>query len=391
MIAPLSILIGLALLLFVVNDVYATILHARARGGWISETINRTLWGATRAIAFRLTRQRRHRLLNSIGPLLLPLLLGTLIILLVVGFALIYLPQMPASFYVAPEAASPSWVEALYFSGITLTTVGYGDIAPHSTAMRLIALVQAASGFVLISLGVTYLITVYSALERKRTVALTFYHRADQGADAAGFIAHHFVDGKFYGLDTTLRAATRDIQTLLEAHVEHPIIHYFHPTEVHKSMPRILFLILEVCVVIKSCLDREEYAQIWRHPEVQALDANARYMLATLTVALKLDTDSKKNDTLAGDESETPEEERRRWYGRWRQTTNRLQEEGIKINTHGQTSWADYSRQRREWETQLYRFATYLGYDWDEVTGDSGLEYAANEDMEEPMKARDEG
>jgi hypothetical protein len=382
----LSTLVGLALLLIVVNDVYATILHARARGGLISETINRTLWSATRAIAFRLSRQQRHRLLNSIGPLLLPLLIGVLIVFLVIGFALIYFPHMPASFYVAPEAESPRWIESLYLSGITLTTVGYGDIAPHSVTMRLIALVQAASGFVLISLGVTYLVTVYSALERKRTVALTFYHRADQGADAAGFIAHHFVEDKFYGLDVTMRAATRDIQTLLEAHVEHPIIHYFHPTEVHKSMPRILFLILEVCAVIKSCLDREEYAQIWRHPEMHALDANARYTLATLTDALKLNIHSKKNGNLAGDETETPEEERRRWHRRWLQTMNRLQEEGIKVNPDKRASWADYSRQRRDWEAQLYRFATYLGYDWDEITGDSGLEYAANEDMEEPEK-----
>ncbi len=30
------------------------------------------------------------------------------------------------------------------------------------------------------------------------------------------------------------------------------------------------------------------------------------------------------------------------------------------------------------------RARTYLGYDWDEVTGDRGLEYAADEAMEEP-------
>lgn len=384
MVNLLSTLLGLALLMSVVTDVYATILHARARGGLISETINRTIWRVMRGIAFKLSRQRRHRLLNSIGPLLLPLLLGVLIIFLVIGFALIYLPHMPAAFYIAPEAASPRWIEALYFSGITLTTVGYGDIAPHTIAMRLLALVQAASGFVLISLGVTYLVTVYSALERKRTVALTFYHRADQGADAAGFIAHHFLEDGFYGLDVTLRTATRDIQTLLEAHVEHPIIHYFHPTEVHKSMPRIMFLILEACTVIQTCLDKEEYPRVWRHPEVHALDANARYVLATLTAALNLDAAFRGNKSSAGAESETPGEEMRRWQGRWRQTMNRLEEEKIKVRADKRESWLEYREQRRDWETQLYRFATYLGYDWDEVTGDRGLEYAANESMDEP-------
>ena len=190
------------------------------------------------------------------------------------GFALIYYPRMPDSFRRSrPKRRARPAIAALYFSGTTLTTVGYGDIAPHTTGMRLVALVESASGFALISLAVTYLITVYSALERKRAVALSFYHQAEEGANVAGFIAHHFVAGRFYGLEATLRLATRDIQGLLESHVEHPVIHYFHPVEVYKSLPRMLFLLLETCAVIRSCLDREEYTEIYNHPEVRNLEA----------------------------------------------------------------------------------------------------------------------
>ena len=115
-----------------------------------------------------------------------------------VGFVLIYRPHLPESFNVDEKAKGPRWIEAIYFSGITLTTLGYGDIAPRSTAMRLVALSEASAGFVSISLAVTYLITVAGALERKRIVASSFYHQAEQGADAASFIARHFVNGKFY-------------------------------------------------------------------------------------------------------------------------------------------------------------------------------------------------
>ena len=385
--SPLSTLIGVALLLVAVSDVYQTILHARARSGVLSETINRMVWRAVRSIAFRLPRQRRHRLLNKIGPLLLPAFVILLIVILITGFALIYLSNMPASFNVDSEAESSPVVEAFYFSGITLMTVGYGDITPDTLSMRSVALLESASGFVLISLGVTYLITVYSALERKRAVALSFYHRADEGADAAGFIAHHFVDDRFYGLEDTLRAATRDIQDLLEAHIEHPIIHYFHPIEVHKGMPRILFLILETCVVIKSCLDQEKNGALTRHPEVNALDRSARYVLGTMTTSLDLnDNDSAMTNHVerAIDDDETPGEERRRWRARWRQTMERLEAEGIPVRSDRRQSWDDYQRQRREWESALYRFAVYLGYDWDEVTGDRDLEYASNEEMEDP-------
>jgi Ion channel len=372
-------LAGAGLLSLVAYDVYATILHARGRSGPIGETLNRTVWRVTRAGAFRLSRPRRHKLLNIVGPLLLPLLIILFIVLLIAGFALIYFPHMPASFNVDPLATSPAWIESLYFSGITLTTVGYGDIAPRTVEMRLVAMIQSTSGFALISLVVTYLITVYSALERKRAVALSFYHQAEEGADVASFITHHYVDGRFYGLEAMLRMATRDIQELLESHVEHPVIHYFHPVEVYKSLPRVLFLALETCTVIRSCLDEDAYPETRNHPEVRSLQASARHVLSELYASLDLERRSLRRQ-------ETPFEEARRWEQRFKQTMGRLDRVGIKTLRDPDKGWEEYRAQREEWESKLHRFARYLGYDWDEVTGDRDLRYAANEEMEEPKK-----
>src|ERR1044071_4197300 len=97
--------LGLSVLALVVYDVYATILHARARSGPIGETLNRTVWWLVRGVAFKLSRTRRHRLLNVIGPLLQPLLIILFIALLALGFALIYYPRMPANFTVQADAA----------------------------------------------------------------------------------------------------------------------------------------------------------------------------------------------------------------------------------------------------------------------------------------------
>jgi hypothetical protein len=286
---------------------------------------------------------------------------------------------MPAEFVVDPRAASPAWIESIYFSGITLTTVGYGDIAPHTTAMRLVALIESASGLALISLVVTYLITVYSALERKRAAALSFYHQAEEGADVAGFIAHHFVEGRFYGLDATLRLATRDIQGLLESHVEHPVIHYFHPVQVYKSLPRMLFLLLESAAVIRSCLDVDEYREIYSHPVVRTLDASTRHVLFELDASLELERRHSRRE-------ETSYEESRRWRGRFLATLRRLRDTGIKTRADEAEGYEEYRARREEWESKLHRFALYLGYDWDEITGDRDLRYAADEEMEEPLE-----
>ena len=305
-----------------------------------------------RAVAFKLSRARRHHLLNLIGPLLLPLLIILLIALLVVGFAFIYYPRMPESFNIQAQAASSPSMASLYFSGITLTTVGYGDIAPHTTSMRLTALFESASGFALISLAITYLITVYSALERKRAVAISFYHQAEEGANVAAFITHHFVAGRFYSLDMTLRMATRDLQELLESHVEHPVIHYFHPVQVYKSLPRVLFLALETCAVIRSCLDDEEYAELCNHPEVRTLEASSRHVLRELLSSLEL-------ERRAARRRETAFEESSRWRHRFEQTIAKLKEAGIKTRPDEAAAWEFYRARREEWEAQLHRFSNH--------------------------------
>ena len=116
-----STLVGCSLLFLVAYDVYSTILHSRARSGPVSETLNRGVWRIARWLASHISRPRRHQILNAIGPLLLPTLVAILIALLMIGYALIYWPHLPASFNVSEKAESPGWSEALYFSGANIT------------------------------------------------------------------------------------------------------------------------------------------------------------------------------------------------------------------------------------------------------------------------------
>jgi hypothetical protein len=365
---------GLLLLLFVAYDVYATILDASGRAGPLSGWVNRGVWAVARALAFRFPRNRRHRLLNLVGPMLMPALIVLYLLLLITGFALIYLPRMPSEFNILPSAESANWIESLYFSGTSLITIGYGDITPRTIFVRFFALVEGASGFALISLAVTYLITVYSALERKRVIALSFYHQAEEGADVAGFISHHFFAGRFHGFEVVLRMAARDINELQESHAEHPVIHYFHPVAVHKSMPRVFFLILETCAVIQSCLDGEEYPETCSHPEMRTLEASGLHVLDQLVGALCLEHERS---------IEEPAVASRRLQRRYRQTLKQLAAAGVKTRTDVNEGWEIYRARRERWETKLHAFSDYLGYDWDEVTGDRDLRYAADDETGE--------
>ena len=375
---------GVVLLLLTAYDVFATVLNTQARYGPVGERLNRAAWRAARFVAFRLPRPRRHRLLNSVGPLLLPLLLVTYLTLLITAFALIYGPRLPDQFHVHEHRGDVDLVDAFYFSGITLTTLGYGEIVPASTLMRLAALVESALGIALISLAIAYLLAVYNALGAKRTAALSVYHQAGEGADAAGFIAHHYVEGRFYGLREALRTATRDIQGVLESHVEHPVIHYFHPVEVYKSLPRMLFILLEACAVIRTSLDAERHSDVRNHPEVRTLEASARHVLGELVASLDLERRKRRRAELPAEVTEDEE----RWRRRYEQTLERLAAEGIETRRDAGEGWREYRARRQDWESMLRRLSHHLGYDWDEVTGDDDLDYAADEQKAEPAAAK---
>ena len=379
--AIISTAAGVGLLLVIIYDVYATVLHSSARYGPIGERMDRGVWRAARMVASTQPRMRRHKLLNLIGPLMLPTLLLTYILLLVVAFALIYYPHLATDFTSAREAAGTGFDDALYFSGMTLTTLGYGDITPLPGVMRFVAVFESAVGIISITLAITYLLTIYGALERKRTAALALYHQAGEGADAAGFIAHHYVEGQFYGLRGALSTSTRDLQALLESHVEHPVIHYFHPAEVYKSLPRMLFILLESCSLIRTSLDPEENSDLRNYPEVRTLEASARHVLKELLHSLDIERRVRPRRDTPAEAAEDDE----RWLKRYRQSIERLDAAGI-VTRHDLTAgWEEYRAQRQEWESKLQRLSIHLGYDWDEITGDRDLDYAADEEKEEPQ------
>jgi ion channel len=368
--------LGIGLILIVANDAYVAILHSRGRNGPISRILCRSFWRLARAIAFKLPRKNRHHHLNSVGPLLMPTIVGFYIILLVLGFALIYYPRLASDFASNRETAVSPWTDSLYFSGVTLTTLGFGDIVPRTNWMRMVAVIESGAGFGLMSLAIAYVVAVYRALERKRTAALAFYHQTEGGPDAVGFIANHSVEGKLSGLSPSLRIAARDLQELLESHIEHPIIHYFHPVEVFKGAPRVLFLSLEICAVIRSCLDHKEYADTHERPETRTLESSALHVLKEFAFLLELNKTERRIESRF--------DESRRWEARFNRALAGLEEAGFRTERDRDAALRIYQAHRGEWEENLFKLASYLGYDWDEVTGDLNLMYAADEQSRQP-------
>jgi hypothetical protein len=79
----------------------------------------------------------------------------------------------------------------------------------------------------------------------------------------------------------------------------------------------------------------------------------------------------------SGRETVPAREEPARWRQRYGSTLRRLQGAGVRLPTDMEMGWRESRHRRRAWERELAGFALYLGYDWDEVTGDGDLCIAA--------------
>lgn len=158
-------LAGAALVALMLREVFHTIFHPSGRGE-LSMLVFRSVWALTGKLG------GRARALS--GPLSMVLVIGLWATGLVVGWALVYWPALPGSFvFAAPlrAGAQAGFVDALYFSGVTQATLGFGDITPREGLLRLLAPLQATIGFALFTVGVTWVLSVYPALQRQRTAA----------------------------------------------------------------------------------------------------------------------------------------------------------------------------------------------------------------------------
>ncbi len=157
-----ALLIGVAL-----RDIFHTLWHPGGFGT-LSHLLFASVWRLTRF------RNRGSRSTEIAGPLGLLVTLGAWTVLLVMGFALLYLPRMPDDFFFGSSlrpGESSDALASVYLSAVALTTLGLGDIQPATGLLRLLVPTEALLGFVLLTAGISWILQLYPALSRRRALA----------------------------------------------------------------------------------------------------------------------------------------------------------------------------------------------------------------------------
>ncbi|WP_161958462.1 ion channel [Ornithinimicrobium cavernae] len=162
--------LGAVLAIVALRDIFHTVWYPRGYG-FLAHVLCRWVWRLTRVW----NRHRPDRTTELGGPLGLLVTVSTWTLLIVVGFALIYLPHLPEGFFSSSPLdaeASSGFDAALYVSLMYVSTLGLGDIAPAYDLLRLIVPLQALAGFVLLTSAISWMLQVYPTLSTRRGLAL---------------------------------------------------------------------------------------------------------------------------------------------------------------------------------------------------------------------------
>lgn len=265
-------LAGVSLLVLVMVDVFVTVFVPRGRPGPVTRRLYRDLWSGWRRAARRLDGHER-RLLALAGPFLLPLTTVVWSLGLIAAFTLVYLPLSEA--FVLPSSGEPSpLVVSLYFSAYSATTLGVGDVYASSPLLRLLSVTEAAMGFALFTVAITYLLSVFNALQRSTSLALEIsrYLHARHD-DAMETFAALLAERQDEELGQWLAQVSSRLAETAEAQEQYPALEYFHVPDDARALPVALAEFLDVLTACLAVLDPE------KHP---ALAASQRVRFAFL-------------------------------------------------------------------------------------------------------------
>src|SRR5579875_3602050 len=345
---------GAALMLVFLADVFLTVLYARAGTGLLAPYWNRAIWALLRSIA-KLFGRRRGLVLSFAGPLIVVLLIVVWALGLTLGAALVIHPELGTAIRPQNGPTPTDLVTALLVAGGSLSIVGGGEYSPHTTGARLLYLANSLIGASVLSLVLSYLVQVYSALRERNTLALTIDLMTDATGDAAEMLARLMPGGNSDNAASELGNLARSLASTKEAHHFYPLLFYFRFAEPLYSVSRLSFVLLDLTTLIRSALDQRRYGALVSSTAVASLRNGALLLLKTLDRSFPSTGGRANNTSESGQEGQS-----------YLAAADTLAREGIETHADG---LARYVAERRQWEPLARRVAPTLGYTVDDIDG----------------------
>lgn len=213
-------ILGIALVLLGIIDALWTTLWVDGSSGPLSSTLTTGIWWVTR----NTFGQKNHRLMSLNGPLTLIGIVVTWVVILAAGWTLV-LGGTPDSLEHTHHAGLITWTDRIFFVFYAMFTMGNGDFVPRQGIWQLVAAMMTATGMITVTLAISYILSVLSAVVHRRSFASQI---SALGASGEQIVENAWTGEDFGKLDSVLRDLSSQLATLTEQNMAYPILYYYH-------------------------------------------------------------------------------------------------------------------------------------------------------------------
>lgn len=369
-------LLGGVLMALALTDVFLTILYARMGTSIIGNQLGRMTWAFFRVVSRPFGRSR-DLVLSFAGPAVLIVLLFSWTAMLTIGAAMVIHPFLGTTVRASSGDTATNFATALWVAGGSLSSATAGEVSPTSGALRVFFVFVALVAMSALSLTLTYLMQVYTALHARNTLGAKVHSLTGETGDAAELLAALGARGRFEAEHSQLAELAGEIASVKESHHLYPVLFYFRFREAHYSVSRISLVTLDAASLAKSALAPEKYEWL---QESAALDHLFR---ATVHLVTALES------TFLGQTADVQEpdaETVERWTARYAAAVERLRQAGVETRDDDDEGARLYVSLRTRWDGQIAALAPSGAYHMAEIdVAGSNPEVAGTH---EPFEAR---
>jgi len=339
-------------------DIFLTVLYARAGTALFSPFVSRGIWFLFR-LGSRPFGRDRGRVLSFCGPVILVALIFVWAVGLALGSALIMLPHLGGGIRVSGGSTPRDFISALYAAASSLSFVGSSDFKPQSAIFQELYILNSLTGMSVISLVLTYVMQIYSALKSRNALGLAIQTLSDDTGDAAELIAGLGPQGRFDSGFSNLSSVASDASEVKESHHFYPLLFYFRFAEPYYSVSQSATVLFDIVSLLKSGLSDEEYGWLKESATVAQC-----WRAAMLLVRMLEDV------FLHGAQAQLgpPDADaRERWRTRYMAALERMRQAGIRTIADPVRGFETYVGLRERWDGHIARLRVSMLYEADEI------------------------
>jgi hypothetical protein len=211
----LAFVVGLMIVLATARSIITTVIMPRFSRSMITLTawrvVERPFMFAARKLP---SYSAKDRVLAMLGPTAVIATLVTWMLLVFVGYALLFWPLIPNGFGAA-----------LYLSGSSMFTLGVATSSqPGPMALEFLA---AGTGLIVVAIQISYLPTLYTAYNRRETLVTALASRAGVPAWGPEILARHYLSEASDTLPALYAAWETLAADVVESHSSYPWLMVF--------------------------------------------------------------------------------------------------------------------------------------------------------------------